>query len=264
MVKLIVSDIDGTLIPYGEKALPDALFPLLTRLHLAGVLFCPASGRQFHSLRKLFAPVAEELAFLCENGAAIFGPGTEEGAPLLSKTPMPRDDALALSHDIMEVPGCQVLISGRNVSYVCGCEKDFIHRLEDFHGNLVRRVERVEDISEDILKVTAFCPSGLDEPMRLLACRWETPYHMAVAGLGWLDFTLSDKGKGLRDLCTALNVDLSETVAFGDNWNDAPMLEIAGTSYLMAGAAPTLRERFPTQCTSVLTVLESILKEMGA
>lgn len=75
MVKLIVSDIDGTLIPYGEKALPDALFPLIHRLRRAGVLFCPASGRQFHSLRKLFAPVAEELAFLCENGAVIFGPG---------------------------------------------------------------------------------------------------------------------------------------------------------------------------------------------
>lgn len=90
MVKLIVSDIDGTLIPYGKKELPEALFPLISRLRRAGVLFCPASGRQFHSLRKLFAPVAEELAFLCENGAAIFGPGTEADAPLLSKTPMPR------------------------------------------------------------------------------------------------------------------------------------------------------------------------------
>lgn len=87
MVKLIVSDIDGTLIPYGKKELPEALFPLISRLRRAGVLFCPASGRQFHSLRKLFAPVAEELAFLCENGAAIFGPGTEADAPLLSKTP---------------------------------------------------------------------------------------------------------------------------------------------------------------------------------
>lgn len=264
MVKLIVSDIDGTLIPYGEKALPDALFPLIHRLRRAGVLFCPASGRQFHSLRKLFAPVADELAFLCENGAAIFGPGTEEEAPLLSKTPMPRADALALSYDIMAVPKCQVLISGRNVSYVCGCGDDFIRRMENFHGNLVRRVARVEDIGEDILKIAAFCSDGLDNPKRALASRWEAPYHMAEAGPEWLDFTLADKGKGLRGLCAALNVDLSETVVFGDNWNDAPMLEIAGTGYLMEGAAPALREKFPNQCASVLTVLEDILKEMGA
>lgn len=264
MVKLIVSDIDGTLIPYGEKALPQTLFPLIHRLRRAGVLFCPASGRQFHSLRKLFAPVAEDLAFLCENGAAIFGPGTEEDAPLLSKTPMPRADALALSRDIIAAPGCQVLISGRNVSYVCGCGDDFIHRMEDFHGNLVQRVERVEEIGEDILKIAVFCPNGLDQPKKLLGPRWGRPYHMAEAGPEWLDFTLADKGKGLRGLCTALGVDLSETVAFGDNWNDTPMLETAGIGYLMAGAAPALREKFPNQCASVLTVLENILKEIGA
>ena len=42
MIKLIVSDIDGTLIPYGQKDLPSDLFPLIRRLHRAGVLFCPA------------------------------------------------------------------------------------------------------------------------------------------------------------------------------------------------------------------------------
>lgn len=78
-----------------------------------------------------------------------------------------------------------------------------------------------------------------------------------------MDFTLADKGKGLRGLCAALNVDLSETVAFGDNWNDAPMLEIAGTGYLMEDAAPALRGKFPNQCTGVLTAPEDILKEMG-
>lgn len=264
MVKLIVSDIDGTLIPYGEKALPDALFPLIHRLRRAGVLFCPASGRQFHSLRKLFAPVADELAFLCENGAAIFGPGTEEEAPLLSKTPMPRADALALSRDIIAAPGCQVLISGRNVSYVCGCGDDFIRRMENFHGNLVQRVEQVEDIGEDILKIAAFCSNGLDEPKKVLGPRWERPYHMAEAGPEWLDFALADKGKGLRGLCAALGADLSETVAFGDNWNDAPMLEAAGTGYLMADVAPALREKFPNQCTNVLTVLEELWRKMGA
>lgn len=264
MVKLIVSDIDGTLIPYGEKALPEALFPLIARLRRAGVVFCPASGRQFHSLRKLFAPVAGELAYLCENGAAIFGPGTEADAPLLSKTAMPRTDALALSRGIIAVPGCQVLISGRNISYVCGCGDDFIRRMEDLHGNLVQRVERIEDIGEDILKIAAFCPDGTEKPKTFLGPRWAASYRMAEAGPEWLDFTLADKGTGLRGLCAVLGVELSETMAFGDNWNDAPMLEIAGTPWLMKGAAPALREKFPNQCANVLTVLESVLKEMGA
>ena len=74
-----------------------------------------------------------------------------------------------------------------------------------------------------------------------------------IASMRELAFTLADKGKGLRGLCAALGADLSETVAFGDNWNDAPMLEAAGTGYLMADVAPALREKFPNQCTNVLT-----------
>ena len=40
-IKLILSDIDGTLIPYGEKGLPQELFPLIRALREKGILFCP-------------------------------------------------------------------------------------------------------------------------------------------------------------------------------------------------------------------------------
>lgn len=262
MLKLIASDIDGTLMPYGQKALSPALFDLIRRLRAAGILFCPASGRQYHSMRTLFAPVADEVCFLCENGGVIFGPGGEDSAPVLSKTAMPRSDALALSHAIMDIPACEVLISGQNVSYVCGCGEDFVRRMEDLHGNLVTRVAQVEDISEEILKVTAFCPDGLDGPAAILGPRWGKTYHMAEAGPVWLDFGLANKGTGLRGLCGALGVDPAETAAFGDNWNDVPMLEAAGTAWLMASAAPALRARFPRQCASVPEVLETILREL--
>lgn len=262
MLKLIASDIDGTLMPYGETALPPRLFDLIRRLRAAGVLFCPASGRQYHSMRALFAPVAEEVCFLCENGAVIFGPGAEGAAPVLSKTPMPRPDALALAHAILDIPECEVLLSGQNISYVCGCGEDFVRRMEDLHGNLVARVAQVEDIAEDILKVTAFCPHGLDGPAAILGPRWGETYHMAEAGPVWLDFGLADKGSGLLGLCRALKVDPAETAAFGDNWNDVPMLEAAGAAWLMASAAPALRRRFPRQCADVPEVLEAILQKL--
>ena len=44
MIKLIVSDIDGTLLPYGSAALDEKLFELILRLRERGVIFCPASG----------------------------------------------------------------------------------------------------------------------------------------------------------------------------------------------------------------------------
>ena len=95
MIKLIVSDIDGTLLPYGSAALDEKLFELILRLRERGVIFCPASGRQYHSLRALFAPVCDELTYLCENGAIVYGPGPEDKAAVLGKTVMDRETARA-------------------------------------------------------------------------------------------------------------------------------------------------------------------------
>ena len=259
MVKLIVSDIDGTLIPYGASALDPGLFERIRRLREKGVLFCPASGRQYHSLRTLFAPVADEIGFLCENGAVVFGPGAEDRAPVLSKTAMPRSDALALSRAILGTPGCDVLISGQNTSYVCACSQELIDDLRGRLGNIVRVVDDPADVSEEIIKVSAFCPGGTDMPAKALAEPWGAPYHMAVAGPAWLDFTLADKGTGLRGLCGALGASLSEVMAFGDNWNDAPMLDLVGTAYIMAGADGALKARFPLHCENVLPVLDALL-----
>lgn len=259
MVKLIASDIDGTLMRYGETSLPPALFDLIRRLRAAGVLFCPASGRQYHSLRQLFAPVADEVCFLCENGAVVFGPGTEAEAPVLSKTPMPREEALALVRDISALPKSYALISGQNISYLWNWPEELARDLRDWTGNLTRPAEQAGDIPEDIIKVSACCPSPAAAG-EALGPRWGGPFHMAEAGPIWLDFTLSDKGTGLRGLCRSLGVEPAEAMAFGDNWNDVPMLETAGMPWLMRSAAPALRERFPRQCGSVLEVLESVLR----
>lgn len=137
MIRLIASDIDGTLLPYDETVMPLRLFPLIRRLRERNILFCPASGRQYHSMRTLFAPVADEMCFLCENGAVLYGPGTEEGAPLLSKTLLPRQEALALSRAIMDIPGCDVIIEGQNLNYLCGCGPELVHEMVVNHGNLV-------------------------------------------------------------------------------------------------------------------------------
>ena len=214
MIRLIASDIDGTLLPYDETVMPQRLFPLIRRLRERNILFCPASGRQYHSMRTLFAPVADEMCFLCENGAVLYGPGTEEGAPLLSKTLLPRQEALALSRAIMDIPGCDVIIEGQNLNYLCGCGPELVHEMAVNHGNLVTMVDRPEDVPEEIVKIAAYCPNGMDGPAALLAPRWGEPFHMAVAGLVWLDFSIATKGTGLAEMCGALGVSPEETAAF--------------------------------------------------
>ena len=48
------------------------------------------------------------------------------------------------------------------------------------------------------------------------------------------------KAKGLQALCDDLGIAARDVIAFGDNRNDAAMLEWAGVGYAMANANPAL------------------------
>lgn len=42
-IRLICSDLDGTLLQYGKKELEGEIFEQIRALHDRGILFCPAS-----------------------------------------------------------------------------------------------------------------------------------------------------------------------------------------------------------------------------
>ena len=47
-------------------------------------------------------------------------------------------------------------------------------------------------------------------------------------------------------------------MAFGDNYNDLPMLRIVGHPCLMENAAPSLHPLIPRRCRRVAEVLETL------
>lgn len=256
MIRLIASDIDGTLLQDGAVEIPEVIFREIRRLKGKGILFCPASGRQYSSLRRLFAPVADEIFYLCENGAVVYGPGNP--GPVLSKTVMDRTLAEQLSRAIIALPGVEVLISGANTSYICPKREDMLELIRDFVGNNTAVLEEPEQVPEEIIKVSAYCPGRLEETWQALSGSWGKHFQAAIAGEDWVDFTLADKGRALEKLCRVLEIGPDEVMAFGDNYNDLPMLERAGRPYIMAGAAPELRARFSHCCRQVAEVLREL------
>ena len=71
MIKLIFSDMDGTLLT-SENKLPANFDETMTELKKRGVIFCPASGRQYFSLLKSFEKYVDEFLFLAENKEPIW------------------------------------------------------------------------------------------------------------------------------------------------------------------------------------------------
>ena len=255
MIQLVVSDIDGTLLPYGDTVLSDEIFSLIQRLKERGVRFCPTSGRQYHSIRSLFPSIADELPYVCENGGVVFGPGTEETAPVLASIPMDQNAALALAKEILTLPDCQLLVNGARYAYLLQPTQEYLEHMRDFKGFQVKIVADLSEIHEEILKVSAYCPFGTQAAAEALGPSWANVFHMAVAGDDWLDFTLADKGQGVVALCHVLGISPEHVLAFGDNWNDEAMLSAVGHPYLMASAQQELLDQFPTTCHRVEDVL---------
>ena len=54
MIKLVASDLDGTLLQNGAQALNPSIFPVIQKLQKKGIHFVAASGRQYWNLRNLF------------------------------------------------------------------------------------------------------------------------------------------------------------------------------------------------------------------
>ena len=144
MIRLIACDIDGTLLRGTQREISPAVFREVVRLGKQGVRFCPASGRQYHSLRGLFAPIASRLYYVCENGAVVFGPG--DPGPILAKETMEREQALELCREILDMDGCEVLISGAGISYLCPKEGDIVDHVRYSVGNRTALVDRPEEI----------------------------------------------------------------------------------------------------------------------
>lgn len=253
MVKLIACDIDGTLLQNGEKTISACFFQEARRLMAKGMAFCAASGRQYSSLRSLFAPIANDMVYLCENGAIVYG-----GGEILGKTVIDRDMALKLCHEILERENCEVLISGADMSYLCPKGAEIEHHMRYAVGNKVTVLASPEEMPEDFLKISAFCTSGAAGLESEMAPAWEKLLRVAVAGVPWLDFTPADKGDGMKHVCRVLNIAPDEVMAFGDNYNDVSMLDLVGHPYIMSTADAPLLARFPHHADRVEDVLKTL------
>ena len=70
-IKLIATDVDGTLVKDSSPEVYDEMIDIIKKLTDAGIRFVIASGRQYGSVRKMFARTDRELDYIVENGAHI-------------------------------------------------------------------------------------------------------------------------------------------------------------------------------------------------
>ena len=254
MIRLIASDLDGTLLDQ-RGHLPEGIFDMIRALTARGIHFAAASGRQYGNLRRMFAPVAQDMDFICENGALVVAQGEQKAEWF------PRDEADEIVHDILSA-GMELLISAPETSYMLSSASreytdDLFYRLR----NTCTIIENPSDVTGSCIKISGFHPMGVTELAPPIQEKWRGRLHCDVAGEKWLDFTLANKGSGITALSEKLGIPLSDVAAFGDQFNDESMLELVGHPYIMAHAPAELLQKGFSPCDSVMETLKKILSQ---
>ena len=243
MIRLIASDIDGTLLQRGATEIPQEVFEAIRELKQRGIYFCAASGRRYDSLRELFAPVIDDIYFLCEGGAIVYGPGKDP--EVLAKFSMDKAKACELVTDVLQREDCEVQCSGENYCYLLVRNPAHMDAIMVYFKPDSIRVDSPYDIPEDIIKMAVFCENGIRTMVDDLYAKLDPSFFGAISAPCWSDITGSTKGIGLTALCRRLDIPLSDVMAFGDNHNDVSMLDIVGYPRLMEGGAEELLSRYP-------------------
>jgi len=255
-IQLVASDIDGTLLLNGAKALDSEIFKLIRELHKKGILFMAASGREYTNLHNLFAPVADDIAFLCLNGCLTFYQNE-----CISKEIMDTTIARKLITIIQNDPNAEVLVSGEKTCYITPKSKSYYEHLTTTVKNHVTVVDDLLNIPEPYTKISAYFKDGVNDHYQNYVDMFNEKITVQIGGKCWLDCAPKgvNKSTGFLKLLAYLNIPTENTVMFGDNDNDKQILQTCGYPISMETAVPSIYKLFPTHVNSVNEGIHSIL-----
>ena len=266
MLRLVASDIDGTLVR-ADKTASDRTRRALQQIQEAGVVVVLVTARPAHTAEALAEAIGVSGLILCSNGAVVYDLARQE---ILRHTPLAIETArrliVALRGAVPDV--CFAFIRGRRFA----CEPAY------------RLIADPADHADGFL-ASATLDDALvlcDEAPTKLVVRHPTIHVddllLRVRGLGLDGIEATHSGASfvevaaagvtkawaLAALCADLGIAAEQVVAFGDAPNDLPMLRWAGRGIAVANAHPTVlaavREVAPSNVDDgVAVILEQLI-----
>lgn len=242
-IRLIAADMDGTLLD-DEKELHDHFWPLVDALFGQGILFCPASGRQYHTLYQRFGDVADELVYIADNGAYVVRGREELSSDALDPDAVRR---IVLAVRELAASGADVgcVVSGKRSAYIERTDPAFREEVDEYYFSLTVLDDVLDRPDDGILKVAVFDFGSAEERTGPALAHFGDELQVVVSSAHWVDLQnqRTNKGAAIRHVQRALGITPAQTMVFGDFLNDLEMMDAADYSFAMANAHPLLLER---------------------
>jgi Cof subfamily protein (haloacid dehalogenase superfamily) len=235
MIKLVITDMDGTLLS-DKKEIDPSFWVTHQQLMDRGILFSVASGRQIHTLEATFADIKEGTLFIAENGTYVRYMGEDVYMNSLDTTHLAQ-----IIESGRQLKGAELVICCKNSAYIEHRDPAFIREVSKYYHHL-QVVDDLTQINDTVLKVAIYDCLGAETNSYHTFSAYAKDYKVTVSGPEWLDITnlTANKGTAIERAQKKLGILKEETMAFGDFLNDLEMMQAAGHSFAMKNAHPEI------------------------
>lgn len=245
MIKLVLSDMDNTLVPFGARHASPRTIEAIHAVLDAGVRFGPDTGRDYVELMRFFK--MDEACFMTgifSNGKRVRADGRYVQTTLIDHDVLVRIDQALRPEEGMFLVCYPAETNLFNPAYgvgVSSAELAVFEARTSFNGGTV---DEVPDI--DFVAATIACPGG---PERMERCRQiiadAVPEVRIVSPIPeWFDVLPvgTSKAAGLEVLLEALGIGVNEVAVFGDAENDLEIMRKVPHSVAVANASDEVLE----------------------
>ena len=263
MIKLIASDMDGTLLNHNHK-IPKENVELINYAKNQGIEFIVATGRAYYEA----LPALNEENINCDvisfNGGIVY----DKNGNIISITPMlPKD--LYYTIEILKSFDISYQLYTKNTIYTKSIETDINAYIDLIRSNgydpdvehlraeaqqkldvgYITEVENIElylnEKENPPIKIIAISNdiSKLENAAKLLLENKSISVTSSGANNIEIMHKNATKGEALKEIAKIYGINLENAVAIGDNLNDQAMLDIVGYSVAMKNGNTILKEQ---------------------
>lgn len=271
-IKMIVTDMDGTLLDEKGEFDRGRLKNILDELDKREIRFVVATGNEIHRMRLLFGDLLERVTLIAANGARIF-----DKNEILLGTCWSQDlVAQVLSYFEGRERDVHLIVTAENGAFVkMGTVFPMIEKVmtAEMAQEFYQKINFVEALRPDDFPQVLKMSMVVNEQAAVQATRqlnqdFADTLNAVTSGYGAIDILQKGihKAWGLKQLMQKWKIQEQDIMAFGDSENDIEMLQLAGISYAMENADPrvkTVADHLAPANTEagVLKILENYLSK---
>ncbi|KAA8732095.1 HAD family hydrolase [Acinetobacter qingfengensis] len=241
-IKLIAVDMDGTFLDDDKQYNKRRFLTQYQQLKLRNIHFVAASGNPYYTLRQYFPEIADEIAYVAENGAYVVNGQTEVAFKHFSS-----EIVMQVLQSLLPAYESALILCGKKWGTISqAASSQALSKIQKYFKQLdcIADLYQVKDPICKITLNTEVCdPVALQQFLSKQDYIQKQQVKMVSSGFGFIDLIIpgQHKAQGLQILQQKWKVSNEQMLAIGDNHNDIEMIQAAKYGFAMENAVPALK-----------------------